>query len=400
MEFETIQNCMWRSGFRCIGASVGWIALSCVKHHQTTSIANANAADASEVWEDLGSLATLENVSILSGSGNPLLAQKVADKLGIKLCKASVSRFADGETNVQIEESVRGQDVYVIQPTSPPVNDNLMELFLMISSLNRASAGRVTAVIPYFGYARQDRKREARETIAAADISRLLNAVGVDHVLAVDLHRGQIQGFFDCTIPVDNLDPKATVIVPYLLEKDLYRPVVVSPSETGTHRVQSFRKDLMQAGVDAGIAFVVPKGQRGSVVEVEDQYALGTHHRVSKHSLPELVGDVTGCDVVIVDDMVDTGSRMVLAAEAVKQAGALRVIGVCTHGLLSGREAIETIENSQLDELVVCDTVAERLENVSSSKIKYVSVSGLIAQAIAQAHKKKSLSTIVDQEVS
>eukprot|EP00475_Leptophrys_vorax_P043008 TRINITY_DN8148_c0_g1_i1.p1 TRINITY_DN8148_c0_g1~~TRINITY_DN8148_c0_g1_i1.p1 ORF type:complete len:420 (+),score=109.40 TRINITY_DN8148_c0_g1_i1:124-1383(+) len=369
--------------------------------------ADQAAADAEEIWEEdeeeeirdeddeNENAVRMGHVSLFCGNGNPKLAKQVAKRLGIPLGRATVSKFKDGETNVRVEDSVRGQDVYVIQPTSPPnINDNVMELLLMISTLKRASAGRVTAVIPYYGYARQDRKREARETIGAADFAKLLESVGVDHVLAVDLHRGQIEGFFNTAVPVDNLDPRGSVLVPYLLKKDLYRPVIIAPSETGISRALQFRQELLNAGVDAGIGFVLPKDSSGSLMTADVTH----HHRVLQPAQVELVGDVTGCDVILVDDMIDTGSRMCLAAETAQSNGAYRIFGVATHGLLSGGVAtLEKFEKSPMTQVIMTDTISAEIPK-HCSKVKYVSVSSLIAEAITRSHKRKSMSKITDRQ--
>jgi ribose-phosphate pyrophosphokinase len=362
--------------------------------------ADQAAADAQEIWEEEeedneATYQDMSHVSIFAGNGNSPLARKVARSLGIPLGKAIVSKFQDGECNIRVIDSVRGQDVYIIQPTSSPVNDHVMELLLMISTLKRASAGKVTAVIPYYGYSRQDRKREARETIGAADFAKLLESVGVDHVLAVDLHRGQIEGFFDTSVPVDNLDPRSSVLVPYIMKKDLYRPMIISPSETGISRALQFRQDLMNAGLDAGIGFVVPKDSSGSLITADVTH----HHRVLQSDKVDLVGVVTGCDVILVDDMIDTGSRMCLAAETARKNGAHRVFGIATHGLFSGDEAtLQKLQDSSMTQVIICDTIPSKEISKKYSKIKYVSVSNLIAEAITRVHKRKSLSTITERQ--
>lgn len=367
--------------------------------------ANASVNDESEEWEseeydkyafmperfeDIRSQDNVE-IRVFGGTGNHALAVRVAEQLHQPLGKMAIKRYEDGEVSVQVIDSVRGKDVYIIQPTCPPINDNMVELFLMISALRRASAGRITAVIPYYGYSRQDRKRAARETIAAADIARMLEAVGVDHVIAVDLHRGQIQGFFDTRTPVDNLDAIRTVVVPYFLKKRLNRPVVISASGTGANRAIRFRNELKSNGKEAGLAFVTPE----SSIEFKD---TGHHHRVPHLNDVSLVGNVKGCDVIIVDDMIDTGSRMCLAAVIAHQAGASRVFGFCTHGLFSGTESIERIEDSPFLEVVLCDTIPPRsTELETSKKIKFLSVDNVIAEAILRLHHRESLGTLTDQ---
>lgn len=331
-------------------------------------------------------------MSLFGGTSHPLLARGVADALGMPLSQAKVSRFLDGEVTVHIIDSVRGKDVYIVHPVGPPINDNLIELLLFVSALRRADAGRITAVIPYYGYARQDRKRAARETIAAADIARMLEAVGIDQVVAVDLHRGQVQGFFDARTPCENLSTLKTVALPQVIKRRLYRPVVVSPSNTGTSRAIQFRKDLRQQGLESGFAVVVAKDASGREV-VGDEHQ-GHHHKVHGSSQMELVGEVRGCDVIIVDDMVDTGSRMILAAETAKKYGANRVIGLASHGLFSTPNAVQDIEESCLDEVIVCDTIPmsrERFYTKNKSKIKYISIATELAEAILRLHKRIDL---------
>ena len=230
-----------------------------------------------------------------------------------------VSNFDDGECNVMIQENVRGKDVYIIQPTSPPVNETLMELLLIISTMRRASARKITAVIPYYGYARQDRKMQARVPISAADVARLLESMGVDRVIAVDLHCGQIQGFFGPRVPVDNLDG-GTVAVSYFGDMDLSNPVVVSPDAGGVYRAKQFREALAKKHeVDCGLAMIVK--QRVKPGEIGQM---------------DLVGSVEGCDAIIVDDMVDTAGTLCAAAKMLKESGARRVFAFASHGVFSG----------------------------------------------------------------
>ncbi|MES1916395.1 MAG: hypothetical protein MHM6MM_008217, partial [Cercozoa sp. M6MM] len=199
-----------------------------------------------------------DTMVLLSGSAHPSLARRVAELLGIPVGGCDTGHFADGETSVKIQRSVRGLNVYIIQPTGPPINDNLMELLLLVSAARRASASKITAIIPYYGYCRQDRIREKRETIAAADVALMLQSVGADHVISVDLHRGQIQGFFDSSCVVDNIDVVRQV-VPYVVEKNLVNPVIVCPSATGLQRTKVFRDQLCREGLQASLAFVAPK---------------------------------------------------------------------------------------------------------------------------------------------
>eukprot|EP00597_Dinobryon_sp_UTEXLB2267_P015296 CAMPEP_0170116126 /NCGR_PEP_ID=MMETSP0020_2-20130122/12026_1 /TAXON_ID=98059 /ORGANISM="Dinobryon sp., Strain UTEXLB2267" /LENGTH=300 /DNA_ID=CAMNT_0010344069 /DNA_START=1157 /DNA_END=2059 /DNA_ORIENTATION=- len=258
-------------------------------------------------------------MKLFTGNSNKLLAADIANQLGMSLGKINVTHFADGEVNVIVNENVRGKDVYIIQPTSPPVNESLMELLLMISTMRRASARKITAIIPYYGYARQDRKMQARVPISAADVARLLEAMGIDRVVAVDLHCGQIQGFFGPRVPLDNLDG-GMVGVSYFGDMDLVNPVIVSPDAGGVYRAKQFREALSKKhDVDCGLAMIVK--QRAKANEIDKM---------------DLVGSVEGCDAIIVDDMVDTAGTLCTAAALLKEAGARRVFAFCSHGVLSG----------------------------------------------------------------
>lgn len=313
---------------------------------------------------------------MFTGNANKALAQDIANHLGMNLGKISVSHFADGEVNVIVNENVRGKDVYIVQPTAPPVNETLMELLLMISTMRRASARKITAIIPYYGYARQDRKLQARVPISAADVARLLEAMGVDRVVAVDLHCGQIQGFFGPRVPVDNLDG-GTVAVSYFGDMDLVNPVIVSPDAGGVYRAKQFREALSKKHeVDCSLAMIVK--QRAKANEIERM---------------DLVGSVEGCDAIIVDDMVDTAGTLCKAAEMLKESGARRVFAFCSHGVLSG-PAASRIANSVLTELVVLDTISISDAAMATGKITQLSVGPLLAQAIYNIHNKKSISAL------
>lgn len=316
-------------------------------------------------------------IKVFSGNGNMALALEIARHLGIRLGKATVGRFADGEVNVVIKENVRGKDVYVVQPTCPPVNDNLMELLLMISTLRRASARRITVVIPYYGYARQDRKMQARVPISAADVARLMEAMGVDRVIAVDLHCGQIQGFFGPRVPVDNLDG-GIVGLDYFGGKDLNNPVIVSPDAGGVYRAKKFKERLEQKYemTDLGLAMIVKQRARAGTVDQMD-----------------LVGDVKGCDCIIVDDMIDTAGTLCKAADVLKANGASRVFAFASHGLLSG-PGNERIAASQMEEVVVLNTIPTTPQREANEKLTTLSVAPLLAQAIFNIHAKKSVSAL------
>jgi ribose-phosphate pyrophosphokinase len=315
-------------------------------------------------------------IKLFSGSGNPELTRAVAECLGIEMSQAKVSRFNDGEIRIQVLDNVRNCDVFILQSTSSTidstVNDNLMELYLMIRTMKRASAKSVTAVIPYYGYARQDRKMASRVPISASDVAMLLQLAGADHVLAVDLHCGQIQGFFHET-PVDNLYA-STIFVPYVAKLGLYDPVIISPDAGGVERAKAFIDGLQSLGVPSKMAVIVKQRAEAGVVESMN-----------------LVGKVRGSDVVIVDDICDTAGTLVKAAKELKEHGAARVFACITHPVLSG-PACERIANSYLEELVVTDTIP--LRGDIPRNIKQLSVAPLLASAIARITKGESISDL------
>jgi len=316
-------------------------------------------------------------LKLFSGNGNLALSLEIAKTLGINLGKATVGRFADGEVNVRILENVRGKDIYVVQPTCPPVNDNIMELLLMVSTLNRASARRITVVIPYYGYARQDRKMQARVPISAADVARLLEAMGVDRVIAVDLHCGQIQGFFGPRVPVDNLDG-GIVGIDHFGGKDLHNPVVVSPDAGGVYRAKKFKEGLAYKYdiEDIGLAMIIKQRARAGTVDQMD-----------------LVGDVKDCDCIIVDDMIDTAGTLCKAAAVLKDKGARRVFAFASHGLLSG-PGNDRIATSQMEECVILNTIPSSPQREANEKLVVLSVAPLLAQTIFNVHAKKSISAL------
>ena len=304
---------------------------------------------------------------LFSGNAHPHLAAEIADSIGMPLGAIEVSRFADGEVFVQILENVRGADVFVIQPTCQPVNENLMELLIIIDALKRASAFQITAVLPYYGYARQDRKVQPRVPITAKLVADLLTAAGAHRILAVDLHAGQIQGFFD--IPVDHLYA-TPVQLDYFKERAWHEEtVVVSPDAGGVERARVFAKRL------------------GSPLAVIDKRRVGPDEAKVMH----LVGDVEGKDVIIIDDIVDTAGTLVQAAEALKERGARRIYASCTHPVLSG-PAIERIEASPIEELVVTNTIP--LGEKFSKKLTILSVASLLGKAICRIQGGESVSSL------
>jgi ribose-phosphate pyrophosphokinase len=307
-------------------------------------------------------------LKLFSGNANRPLAEEIAKTLQLPLGDADVSRFSDGEVYVQINENVRGQDVFVIQPTCPPVNDHLMELLVMIDAFKRASARRITAVLPYYGYGRQDRKVQPRVPITAKLVADLLTAAGAQRLLAVDLHAGQIQGFFN--IPVDHLFAAPPVIIDHLAKKDLNDPVLVSPDAGGVERARALAKRLK-----AGLAIIDKRREGNNVAQ-----------------FMHLIGDVKGRDAVIVDDMIDTAGTMIQAVDALRREGANRVLACAVHGVLSG-PAISRIKESILEEVIITNTVPLTPER-QLSKIRVLSVAPLLAEAIRRIHDEESVSTL------
>lgn len=313
---------------------------------------------------------------LISGNSNRELAQKISDELGVKLTNAEIGRFNDGEISVKINESVRGKNVYVIQPTSSSpkasVNDNIMELLLTVRALKRASAGSVIAVIPYYGYARQDRKTTSRVPISASDMAIFLEAAGVDRVVAVDLHAGQIQGFFH-KAPVDNLYASASM-VPYFVSKKLDNLVVVSPDAGGVERAKFFREQLAKQGVDSELAIFIKQREKAGKIDRVD-----------------LVGSVKDKNVIIVDDMCDTGGTLCATAEELKKLGAKNIYASITHPVFSG-SALEKIGKSVFTEVVVTDTIP--LKDKAPANIKQISVAPLLAQVIGRLQAGDSVSAV------
>jgi ribose-phosphate pyrophosphokinase len=310
-----------------------------------------------------------DNLMLFSGNANPKLAQKVAKHLNIQLGKATVSKFSDGEVMVELLENVRGKDVFVLQSTCAPTNDTLMEMMIMVDALRRSSAARITAAIPYMGYARQDRRpRSARVAISAKVVANMLTIAGVNRLLTMDLHADQIQGFFD--IPVDNI--YATPILLGDLWKHGYKNlVVVSPDVGGVVRARAIAKRL-----ESDLAIIDKRRPRPNVATVMN-----------------IIGDVNGRTCVIMDDMVDTANTLCAAADALKEQGAVRVVAYCTHPVLSG-PAVARIEKSVIDELVVTDTIPLKPEAEACSKIRVVSVDSLLAETVRRICEESSVSSL------
>lgn len=307
-------------------------------------------------------------LKVFSGNSNPTLAMKIVDVMGIPLGKIRVGRFADGEVDVHILENVRGSDCYVIQSTCPPVNENLMELLVMIDAFKRASAGRIIAVIPYFGYARADRKAEPRVPISAKLVADLLTVAGADRVITIDLHAPQIQGFFD--IPVDNLYARP-VFLEYIRDMDLSNTVVVSPDVGSVDRSKSFAKRL-----DLNLVIVDKRRPKANMAEVYN-----------------IIGDVKGKNCLIFDDMIDTAGTLASVAKAIKEAGALKIIAFATHGVLS-KDACKKIDESPIEEVIFTDTIP--IDQSRSKKIKVITVANILAEAIRRNHLRQSISELFD----
>jgi len=310
-----------------------------------------------------------KKVCIFSGNANPQLAQAIATFLETPLAKSKTTRFSDGESFVEINENVRGVDAFVIQPTCSPVNDNVLELLIMCDALRRASAGSINAVIPYYGYARQDRKVAPRTPITSKLVADLIQAAGVTRVVTVDLHAGQIQGFFN--IPVDHLYAMPVVLEDYLKKNFDASAVFVSPDAGGVERARAYSKRL-----NASLAIIDKRRERANESEVMN-----------------LIGDVKGRPCVVLDDIIDTAGTLCNAAKALTQKGATKVVGVATHGVLSG-PAIQRIIESPLAEVIVTDTIPLSDAARDSGKIKQVSIAKLLGEAIKRIHSSDSVSSL------
>jgi ribose-phosphate pyrophosphokinase len=310
-----------------------------------------------------------KKVCIFSGNANPELAQAIASHLETPLAKSKTTRFSDGESFVEINENVRGVDAFVIQPTCSPVNDNVMELLIMCDALRRASAGSINAVIPYYGYARQDRKVAPRTPITSKLVADLIQTAGVTRVVTVDLHAGQIQGFFN--IPVDHLFAMPVVLEDYLKKNFDSSAVFVSPDAGGVERARAYSKRL-----NASLAIIDKRRERANESEVMN-----------------LIGDVKGRPCIVLDDIIDTAGTLVNAAKALTAKGATKVVGVATHGVLSG-PAIQRIVDSPLAEVVVTDTIPLSDAAKACGKIKQVSIAKLLGEAIKRIHMSDSVSSL------
>ena len=312
----------------------------------------------------------MDRMVVFSGTANKKLAEKISKSLKSKLGKLAVNRFSDGEIGVKVYENVRGKDVFVIQPTCSPVNENLMELLIILDALRRASASRITVVIPYFGYARQDRKDQPRVPITAKLVANILDSAGANRVLTLDLHAGQIQGFFD--IPVDHLYG-INIIVDYFKRTKVNNLAIVSPDVGGIKMARAYAKRFR-----AGLAIVDKRRNTPEATEVM-----------------HILGEIQGKNVIIVDDIVATGSSLIEAAKALKKAGAKKIFAAITHGILSNN-AVTKINESCIDSLIITDSIPLD-KSKKSRKIKVVSVGSLFAEAIKRIHFEKSISVLFDQ---
>jgi ribose-phosphate pyrophosphokinase len=305
---------------------------------------------------------------IFTGNAHPSLGEAIARFLGIPVGRAHLARFSDGEVWFQIQDNVRGADVFVIQPTGPPVNENLMELLVMLDAFKRSSASRITAVLPYYGYARQDRKDKPRVPISAKLVADLLSAAGTDRILTMDLHASQIQGFFN--VPVDHLFA-APIIMEHVAKLKLPKLTVVSPDAGGVERARAYAKRL-----EATLAIVDKRRETANVAEV--------HH---------VVGDVEGRTALIVDDIVDTGGTLAKVAQAIREAGAREVLASCSHPVLSG-DALEKIEASPLSRLIVSDSIPVSEQKRRSGKVVVLSIAELMGKAIRNIHEEASVTSL------
>ncbi len=309
-----------------------------------------------------------QELRVFTGNAHPGLGESIARFLGVPLGRAHLARFSDGEVWFQIQDNVRGADVFLIQPTAPPVNENLMELLVMLDAFKRSSASRITAVLPYYGYARQDRKDKPRVPISAKLVADLLTAAGTDRVLTMDLHAAQIQGFFNC--PVDHLFA-APVILEHVARLKLPRLTVVSPDAGGVERARAYAKRL-----EATLAIVDKRRDSPNVAEVH-----------------QVVGEVEGRTALIVDDIVDTGGTLTKVAQAIKEAGAREVLASSSHAVLSG-PAMDRIEASPLSRVIVTDSIPQRDEIRRSGKIVVLSIAELMGKAIRNIHEEASVTSL------
>ncbi len=318
-------------------------------------------------------MAAYDSLMVFTGNANPNLAQAVVEHLSISLGRADVGKFSDGEVAVELLENVRGRDVFILQPTCAPTNDNLMEILAMSDALKRASAARITAAIPYFGYARQDRRpRSARVPITAKLVANMLYSAGVDRILTVDLHADQIQGFFD--VPVDNIYA-TPVLLGDIQSQRFENLIVVSPDIGGVVRARATAKAL-----SCDLAIIDKRRPKANVAEVMN-----------------IIGEIDGRTCLIIDDMIDTANTLCKAASALKERGAKRVVAYATHPVFSG-QAIERINGSELDDVVVTDSIPLNAEALASPKVRCISIAGLLAETVRRISNEESVSHLFKDE--
>ena len=327
-----------------------------------------------EQFNQSGEEMALDSLMVFTGNANPQLAQRVVNHLDTQLGNASVKKFSDGEVSIELLENVRGRDVFILQSTCSPTNDNLMEILTLADALKRASASRITAAIPYFGYARQDRRpRSARVPISAKLVANMLASAGIDRILTMDLHADQIQGFFD--IPVDNIYA-TPILTRDILQQDIKDLIVVSPDIGGVVRARAVAKVL-----NTDLAIIDKRRPQANVAEVMN-----------------IIGDVSGKTCLLIDDMIDTANTLCKGAAALKERGAARVLAYATHPVFSGG-AVERLNDSAIDEVVVTDTIPLSEAGKSSSKIRQVSVSGLLAETIRRINNEESVSYLFNEDL-
>jgi len=363
-----------------------------LQRHPLETSANAYEYDL-KLLEDMA-----DDFVIFHGTNCIELTEEVACILQKKVSTLNLGRYADGEISVRLGENVRGKSVYIIQSTSRPVHENVMELLLAISAARRASALRICAIVPYYGYSRADRRRSGRNDIAASDLAHLFEAMGLDQMVTVDLHRRQLQGCFEET-NVDVLESLRAVL-PVLLEKDLFHPVICCASDTGVFRAKKLQKLLMDEGIPSKVAFVTSARASDKMIEFQEMHS---HHRISNINQTEVIGDVRHSDVIVLDDMIDTGSRLINAARKCKEEGAFRIFAFATHGIFSDDCLQRVNECDELDEVFVTNTIyPPRIasdadvdaEMVHCGKLSFVSVGPIIAEAIRRMQIRNTLSSM------
>jgi len=367
-----------------------------LEQQQVAFLQSQQKEDEENAWE--------KDCCIVSGSANPTLCREIAAITELSILNVRTDFYYDGEVDVQILDGCAGKTVFVIQPVSPTnpdrtINDNMIELLLIVSCLKRSDARKVVAVVPYLGYARHDRIKKKRGTVAAADVAKLLEAVGVDEVISVDLHRKQIEGFFETT-PVHSLE-SSQISIPFFVCRDLWQPVIVCPNTTSVTRAKKYMEKLRNEGVKAKLAFISKEITPSKQQIIRDKKNGNDHQIIQKtvgaqHEITQtcLVGDVAHSDVIIVDDMIDTGSRVLSTANLVKKHGAKRIFVWAPHGVFSG-DTIEKLESSPISEILITNTLSQAQVYASgSTKVKTLTIAPLLAEAIRRFRVRQSFDTL------